>query len=322
MQVGPLPGHVWYVHITHSCRLVHHETVCLCNTLLQVETSPIRVPVGSCYTLTITGRCGTRPSACGTGSSTRSGGIPTSQSVASITRIGGNRPIRHLSAVCHNAMGRVWQVGTDDRWKYMGNYYEKMYPPKILKPVSLLYDCNAMCNIQDSKFHGANMGPTWVLSAQDGPHVGPMNLAIRDGSCGTMIRRMSARSSQMSLFIFVRNHREVTYAMCFTRICTRVLLYSCFVVVLFWVLDWCHLDGLVQENHYSLANALELRLSCTNPLIYWLKILSITSLAWLIGSSEIMQDMCNMTHYWTITKHKKAQTTCCTILYNQYLSNS
>ena len=31
----------------------------------------------------------------------------------------------------------------------------------------------------DSKVHGANMGPTWVLSAPDGPHVGPMNLAIR-----------------------------------------------------------------------------------------------------------------------------------------------
>ena len=30
-----------------------------------------------------------------------------------------------------------------------------------------------------SKVHGANMGPTWVLSAPDGPHVGPMNLAIR-----------------------------------------------------------------------------------------------------------------------------------------------
>ena len=24
------------------------------------------------------------------------------------------------------------------------------------------------------------MGPTWVLSAPDRPHVGPMNLAIRD----------------------------------------------------------------------------------------------------------------------------------------------
>ena len=37
-------------------------------------------------------------------------------------------------------------------------------------------------NFPDSKVHGANMGPTWVLSALDGPHVGPMNLAIRVGS--------------------------------------------------------------------------------------------------------------------------------------------
>ena len=31
------------------------------------------------------------------------------------------------------------------------------------------------------KVHGANMGPTWVLSSPDGPHVGPMNLAIGMG---------------------------------------------------------------------------------------------------------------------------------------------
>ena len=32
----------------------------------------------------------------------------------------------------------------------------------------------------DSKVHGANMGPTWVLSAPDGPHFGSRNLAIRE----------------------------------------------------------------------------------------------------------------------------------------------
>ena len=32
----------------------------------------------------------------------------------------------------------------------------------------------------DNKVPGANMGPTWVLSAPDGPHVGPMNLVIRE----------------------------------------------------------------------------------------------------------------------------------------------
>ena len=31
----------------------------------------------------------------------------------------------------------------------------------------------------DSKVHGSNMGPTWVLSAPCGPHVGPINLAVR-----------------------------------------------------------------------------------------------------------------------------------------------
>ena len=38
----------------------------------------------------------------------------------------------------------------------------------------------------DKKVHGANMGPTWVLSAPDGPHVGPMNLAIK-ANYGLMI---------------------------------------------------------------------------------------------------------------------------------------
>ena len=33
--------------------------------------------------------------------------------------------------------------------------------------------------VPDSKVHGVNMGHTWVMSAPDGPNVGPMNLAIR-----------------------------------------------------------------------------------------------------------------------------------------------
>ena len=34
--------------------------------------------------------------------------------------------------------------------------------------------------IPDDKVRGVNMRPIWVLSAPDGPHVGPTNLAIRD----------------------------------------------------------------------------------------------------------------------------------------------
>ena len=35
-------------------------------------------------------------------------------------------------------------------------------------------------DIPDSNVSGASMGPTWVLSAPDGPHVCPMDFAIRD----------------------------------------------------------------------------------------------------------------------------------------------
>ena len=49
-------------------------------------------------------------------------------------------------------------------------------------------------NTPDSKVHGANMGPTWVLSTPDGPHVGPTNLTIRDNAgkyayVGAFLRR-------------------------------------------------------------------------------------------------------------------------------------
>ena len=42
-----------------------------------------------------------------------------------------------------------------------------------------LHNMTCASNYPDSEVHGGNMGPTWVLSAPDGPHVGPMNLVIR-----------------------------------------------------------------------------------------------------------------------------------------------
>ena len=50
---------------------------------------------------------------------------------------------------------------------------------------------SAYDNYPDSKVHGANMGPTWVLSAPDGPHVGPINFAIRVNNRNTYISRIS-----------------------------------------------------------------------------------------------------------------------------------
>ena len=46
---------------------------------------------------------------------------------------------------------------------------------KSLSDTSILIECN----LPDSKAHGANMWPTWVLSSPGGPHVGPTNLAIK-----------------------------------------------------------------------------------------------------------------------------------------------
>ena len=49
----------------------------------------------------------------------------------------------------------------------------------------------------DSKVHGANMGLTWVLSATGGPHVGPMNLAIRD-----IMYQILCKHSQLVMFCY------------------------------------------------------------------------------------------------------------------------
>ena len=50
----------------------------------------------------------------------------------------------------------------------------------ILFPWEVLMTVVYIATKPDNKVHGANLGPTWVLSAPDGPHVGPMKLAIRE----------------------------------------------------------------------------------------------------------------------------------------------
>ena len=50
----------------------------------------------------------------------------------------------------------------------------------VFSEVFMLIITYPLMYIPDSRVHGANMGPTWVLSAPDGPHVGLINLAIRD----------------------------------------------------------------------------------------------------------------------------------------------
>ena len=56
--------------------------------------------------------------------------------------------------------------------------------------------------LRSNKVHEANMGPTWVLSATDGPHVGHMNLAIRDIACTNTVKA----HPEGLLYVFAINH--------------------------------------------------------------------------------------------------------------------
>ena len=74
-----------------------------------------------------------------------------------------------------------------------------MYGTKITNILNRLYLWKKDEDNPDSKVHGANMGPTWVLSAPDGPHVGPMNLAIRESK--QCLKQFTNNSSNLSYYI-------------------------------------------------------------------------------------------------------------------------
>ena len=58
-----------------------------------------------------------------------------------------------------------------------GDYIENIIGNKdIIKS----FEMRNITSVPDGKVHGANMGPTWILSSPGGPHIGPMNLAIWD----------------------------------------------------------------------------------------------------------------------------------------------
>ena len=71
---------------------------------------------------------------------------------------------------------------------WMSYYIPLFYMDVITYPYSIpsvgLADIGNMyhCSLQRpwKQVYGANMGPTWVLSAPGGPHVGHVNLAIWD----------------------------------------------------------------------------------------------------------------------------------------------
>ena len=112
--------------------------------------------------------------------------------------------------------------------------------------------------IPDSKVHGNHIGPTWVMSAPDGPHVGPMNLAIRvymfvkslasakgyplkytlgvDQIKGLFVqlRVLGATtqrilSSEFDKYSMHRNHEQCSHLDWYGRIFVACLLWPCFL---------------------------------------------------------------------------------------------
>ena len=68
--------------------------------------------------------------------------------------------------------------------------------------ISVFSSC--LQNSPDSKVHGANVVPTWDLSAPDGPHADPRNLAIRVIKCmvcicGYMAQKAPTRDNRLYL---------------------------------------------------------------------------------------------------------------------------
>ena len=59
----------------------------------------------------------------------------------------------------------------------------------------------------ESKGHGANMGPTWVLSAPGGTHVDPMTLAIRENTV-SLIASITTISGSLANESLIRLKRE------------------------------------------------------------------------------------------------------------------
>ena len=70
----------------------------------------------------------------------------------------------------------------------------------------------------DSKVHGAKMGSTWVLSAPDGPNIGPMNLAIRDAHPYLCHQNVSLGHNGLKDKYLSMRHRLIL-------VCRRIVLY-------------------------------------------------------------------------------------------------
>ena len=74
----------------------------------------------------------------------------------------------------------------------------------------------------DSKVYGANMGFTWVMSAPDGPHVGPMKLAIGDVTLWRIILEWSFQAAITPM----KHYDDVIMSEIASQITSLTIVYS------------------------------------------------------------------------------------------------
>ena len=110
---------------------------------------------------------------------------------------------------------------------------------------------NKLCvdyHYPDSKVHGANMGPTWDLSAPDGQHVGPMNPVIREST--ETFEGMSCVSMRGLLAHNLKNY----------------LFPLAIVVIQFviWLIFYALYYGLITQGIFVMCTPIYIRNKCSN----------------------------------------------------------
>ena len=81
---------------------------------------------------------------------------------------------------CFECSKVAWITFHTKWWYWINCVSDKCNASKGKWSIASLGRVHRINDIPDSNFHVAHMGPTWVLSAPGGPHVGPTNLVIRD----------------------------------------------------------------------------------------------------------------------------------------------
>ena len=112
---------------------------------------------------------------------------------------------------------------------------------------------NLIRNIPGNKVHEAYMGPTWGRQDPGGPHVGPMNLAIRDvlRDCTFIITTTSPKGwNRGILMCVVRPVSSWWLPMDWRQIGTR----STSITMLIQLSLWRHINHTIQHanRHYKL----------------------------------------------------------------------